>query len=157
MKACTTAIVQNKDAANQVTLCRAAVEEAYHLPRKDRLFAFVYLSTAYLRNQQIDHCLSMGDKAIKMVTLEHPVDSDAAAAYLVHARCYEARRDYLRAEPDVKTAEDLQRNAWNTADPSAKPAATDALKATLRYHAMMLKGLNRDGDAIACNQEAAKL
>lgn len=164
-KDCLKAFSSHADAAKTVVPCEKAAELAAFFPPTERFIerrtAYVYASTAYLRNNQPTEALEYADKALAVVAQGHDDSSGTSAAWSVHAQAEAVKGDLAKASDDLTKAEDSEQIAIKEMgglnNDLVKQQYVPTLKGLLNFHAKVLNALGHKDEAQAKTDEAAKL
>ena len=127
----------------------------------ERRTAFVYASTALLRNQQPKEALDYATRAVLVVEQGHDDDSGASAAYLVRAEAEAVSGDLAEASEDCSLSEQHEREAirkMSTKDPElVRREYVPTLKSILGFESKLFAAQGNSGKAAEKTAEAAKL
>jgi TonB-like protein len=160
-QACIEAVSSNTDADQQANLCKQAAEIAQSFSDQERFIerrsAFVYASTALVRDKQFKIALDYANRAVAVVNQGHDDGAGSSAAFSVRAQAEALLGDLPSASADLTKSEDLQRSAiasMNKMDPDfVKHAYVPTLKGLLRFHAQVLSAM---GDADQAKSKTAE-
>jgi hypothetical protein len=164
-QACIKAVSSNTDADQQASLCKQAAEIAQTFSDRERFIerrsAFVYASTALLRDKQLKVALDYANKAVAVVDQGHDDGSGSSAAFSVRAQAEALLGDLPSASADLTKSEGFERSAiasMNKMDPDfVKHAYVPTLKGLLKFHAQVLSAMGDADQARAKATEADSL
>lgn len=159
---CHQAATQNAPTEQQADLCRLAAEVADQFAPDSRFIerrsAYVYASTALLRNRESKEALRFAEKAVAVAQEGHDDGPGRAAVFTVRSEAEAASGDLVGSDRDLTRAEEEQRAAIDTpAGHELHQSYTQALAGLLRFHAKLLQAMGRDAEAQTKLQEAAAL
>ena len=127
----------------------------------ERRSAYVFASTAYLRNRQAVPALDYANKAIAVVDQGHDDGSGSSAAYSVRAQAEAATGDLGRASDDLAKAEDFERlgikQLGGPDDAFVKHQYIPVLRNLLNFHAQVLRAEGKATEAEAKEKAASSL
>jgi len=160
---CRKAVSAREDFKAAAAVCKTAADTADEFP-SDRRFiekrsAFVWASYALMYSNDLKDALVYAGKAVDVVKLGRDDESGSNAAYGVRGIVEGNLGELTAADQDLNLAEDFERKgiAWVEKDSSSlAPSYRHALVQDLRFHAQVLRGLNRPEDAQKKLDEAAK-
>ena len=160
--ACHKAVALNTSPAEQADVCRRAAEVADQFATDSRFIerrgAYVYASTALLRNRDAKEALHFAEKAVAVAQQGHDDGSGRAAVFSVRAQAKAASGDLIGSERDLTRAEEEQRAAIDSpAGHELHKEYTHVLIGLLRFHAQLLQAMGKPTEAQAKLDEAAKL
>jgi TonB family protein len=160
--ACHKAVAQNTSPAEQADTCRRAAEIADQFAHDSRFIerrsAYVYASTALLRNRELEEALRFAEKAVAVAQQGNDDDSGRAAVFSVRAQAKAALGDLVGSDQDLTRAENEQRAAIDgPAGHELHKEYTHVLIGLLRFHAQLLQAMDKPAEEQAKLDEAAKL
>jgi TonB family protein len=145
------------------SVCKQAAETAEEFAPDGRFIekreAFVSAAWAFLDNGDLKTALTYAVKAIDVVKLGHDDDAGSNAAYCVRGLIEGKLGELEAADQDMVLAEDFERKKIVWAEQvGLEPSDSYRrdLGRDLRFHAKVLKGLNRPDEAQKKLDEAAK-
>ncbi|MFC5864371.1 hypothetical protein ACFPT7_18845 [Acidicapsa dinghuensis] len=145
-------------------MCRKAADIASEFSPDNRFIekrsAFVYAATAIANSGDLNNAIPYAKKAVAVVSLGHDDNSGSSAAYSVLGELEALTGNFADGDHDLTTSEDYERKGivWaETNAASLAPSYRGTLAKDLRFHAELLKHLNRPEDAQAKLDEANKL
>lgn len=164
-RACIKAVSSNIDPGQQADACKQAAEVAQAFSDQERFIerrgAFVYASTALLRDKQPGLAVDYANKAVSVVEQGHDDGSGSSAAYSVRAQAEAQLGELATASDDLDKAEAFQRKAiaemGTTNADFVKHQYLPVLKGLLNFHAQVLSALGKPDESEAKSSEAAKL
>jgi TonB family protein len=164
-RACMKAVSTNIDPAQQAETCKQAAGIAQTFSSQERFLerrsAFVYASTALLRNKQLKEALDYSNKAVSVVEQGHDDGAGSSAAYCVRGQANAQLGNLVEASDDLTKAEDFEQNAivevGGITNDFVKHQYVPVLKGMLNFHAQILSALGKTKEAEAKVAEAAKL
>lgn len=161
---CTKGVLAHKNDGDTASVCKQSADVASGFPDGPRFFekrsAFVYAAIAFANIGDLKQAQVYADKAVAEVKLGHDDDSGDNAAYSVSGHIQAFLGDLAGADQDLNIAEDHERKAvlWAQKEsPSMVQNHQHVLRDDLRFHAEVLKRMNRSVDARTKLDEAAKL
>lgn len=147
-----------------VSECRQTAMLADDLPMEGnyvaKRFAYVYAASAYADIGDFKGALPWAVKAVDVIKLGHDSDSGSSAAYEIKGLIEGNLEDLLAADRDLAAAEDYERKGILDTEkdsPNVIENYRRVLARDLRYHAKVLQGLNRPGEAQKMLDEADQL
>jgi len=162
--ACHQSFSAKEPAEATAKVCGKAAEVASQFTTDERFIerrgAFVYASTAYLRNKQSSEALRYVDKAVEVVAQGHDDGSGSSAAYSVRAQAEAAGGDLPAASNDLDKAEDFERLGIRQLADSpdlVKHEYIPSLRNLLNFHAQVLQAMGKRQQADEKIAEASKL
>jgi len=149
---CHQAVMQNAPTEQQADLCRRAAEVADQFAPDTRFIerrsAYVYASTALLRDRESEEALRLAEKAVAVALQGHDDGSGRAAVFSVRAQAEAASGDLVGSDRDLTRAEEEQRAAIDTpAGHELHKEYTHVLAGLLRFHARLLQAMGKDAEA----------
>ena len=164
-QACIKAVSSNVDPTQQADACKQAASVALEFSTEERFIerrsAFVYASTAFLRNKQFKEALDYANKAVYVVGQGHDDGSGSSAAYSVRAQAQAQLGNLQEASNDLTKAEDFERDAITKMGgldgDFVKHQYLPALRGILNFHAQVLTALGKTNEAESKRAEAARL
>jgi TonB family protein len=161
---CTRGVIAHKNDGDTASICKQAADVADDFPRDQRFIekrsAFVYASIAFANVGDLKQAQVYAEKAVAEVKLGHDDDSGDNAAYSVSGHIHAFLGNLAEADQDLTVAEDNERKAvlWAQKNsPGIVQNYQHVLQSDLRFHAEVLKRMNRSVDAQTKLDEAAKL
>jgi TonB family protein len=161
-KKCVQLVSQRADPAEEVSACQQAAAAADQFAKSardiERRSAYVYYTTALIRDKRATEAVAVGEKAIAVVLQGHDDGSGSSAAYSVAAQAKAQSGDLTGADKDLEVAEDYQRKALDSpAGHALSKEYSHGLKSMLDFHAQILSAMGKDAEAHAKTEEASKL
>ena len=165
-QACVKAVSSNTDTGQQANVCKQAADVAETFSDQERFIerrsAFVYASTALLRDKQLKAALDYANKAVAVVNQGHDDGSGSSAAFSVRAQAEVLLGDLASASSDLDKSEGFERSAITNmnkmgASELVKHAYVPALKDLLQFHAQVLTAMGDADQARAKTAEADSL
>lgn len=160
---CRRAVLANKDRSSTESVCNQAAETAEQFGPDVRFIekrsGFVYAATACANNRDLVKALSWAAKAVDVVKRGHDDNSGSNAAYSTKGMIEGMMGDLAAADADLAVAENYGRKAvaWAVQE---KFEHEDSYKQSLvrdfRFHAQILKAMNRPKESQEKLDEAAK-
>lgn len=159
---CIRLVGQRADPAEQASACQKAADEADHFSQTSRFIerrsAYVYYTTALIRDKRPTEAVAVGEKAIAVVLQGHDDGSGSSAAYGVTGQAKALSGDLVGADKDLEIAEEYQRKALDTpAGHELSNSYSQTLKSLLSFHAQVLTALGKQAEAQAKLEQASKL
>ncbi|MGO9339546.1 MAG: energy transducer TonB [Terracidiphilus sp.] len=161
---CRKAVSARTDYPAAAAVCKTAADTADEFPADRRFIekrsAFVWAAYAFMYGNDLKNALVYAGKAVDVVKLGHDDESGSNAAYGVRGLVEGNLGELTAADQDLNVAEDYERKGIARVEKDASslaPSYRRALVQDLRFHAKVLQGLNRPGDAQKKLDEAAKL
>ncbi len=164
-QACIKSISSNAPPSEQAEACKKAADIAEEFSPQERFIErrsiFVYTSTAFRHNKQMQDALNYANKAVAVVEQGYDDGSGSSAAYGVRAQSEAQLGDLAKASEDLNKAEEFERSAIlrmaGTEDAFVKRQYVPVLKGMLAFHAQVLSALGKPEEAAAKTAEAEKL
>jgi len=151
------------DAAEAATICKQAADTADEFAPDVRFIekrsAFVAAATAFVANNDLKTALTYAAKAVDVAKLGHDDNSGSVAAFWVKSVIEAKLHDLTAADQDLTIAEDFERKKIVWAEQvgfEPSDGYKRAFAQNLRFHAMVLQGLNRQDEAKKMLDEASK-
>ena len=161
---CTRRVLAHQNDIETAKECQKAAEEADKFPSGQglvmRRLAYVYAAAALANVGDLKQALANADKAVAVVKLGHDDESGDNAAYSARGHIRAFLGDMEGADQDLDIAENCERKVVISAQkesPDIAPGYQHVLQSDLRFHAEVLKRINRPEDAQKKLDEAAKL
>jgi TonB family protein len=162
---CKAAVSSQQDTARQAETCSKAAQAAEMFDPGERFSerrsAFVYASTASLRNQESQQALDYANKAVLTAEQGHDDGAGASAAYSVRAQAEAVMGNLAKALNDLSKSEQYERIAIDqmttTAPELVKRRYVPTLKYILNLEARVLTATGKNVEAAAKASEATKL
>jgi hypothetical protein len=152
---CTGGVLTHKNDAETASLCKQAADVANSLPSTghyvERRMANVYAATAFANIADWKSALPYADHSVDVVAQGHIGGSGAEAAYETRSQIKAFSGDLQGAAPDADKADAFAREMVRTG------SSTGQLHKDLKFHAELLRRLNRPADAEKLAEEEAKL
>lgn len=160
---CRKALSAHSDYPAAADVCKSAADAADEFPADQRFIekrsAYVFAAYALMGNKNLNTALLYAGKAVDVVKLGHDDNSGSNAAYGVRGMVEGNLGDLSSADQDLTVAEDFERKGIAWAEQvkfEHGDSYKQALVQDLRFHAQVLKALNRSEDAQKMLDEAAK-
>jgi TonB family protein len=159
---CNQLVNQRATPEEQASACQKAADQADRFSKTSRFIerrsAYVYLTTALIRNKRPKEAVAVGEKAIAVVLQGHDDGSGSSAAYSVTGQAKAWSGDLAGSDKDIEIAENYERKAIDTpAGHELNKEYSQTLKSLLTFHAQVLTALGEQAQAQAKLDEAGKL
>jgi TonB family protein len=160
---CRKAVAARADYPAAATVCKSAADTADEFPADRRFIekrsAFVWAAYALMYNKDLSTAFVYAGKAVDVVKLGHDDNSGSNAAYGVRGIVEGNQGSLTAADQDLTVAEDYERKGIAWAEQEKFEHGDEykrALVQDLRFHAQVLRALNRPDDGQKKLDEAAK-
>jgi TonB family protein len=148
---CSRGVIAHTSSTDVADACKRAAAIADEFPRDRRYIerreAYVYAAIAFANVRDLQAALTYGGKAVDVVKLGHDGNSGGEAAYSIRGQIRAYSGDMKGGDEDMSIAEDFGR----------KGSSPAVLKRDLQFHADLLNRMNRQKEAQAKHDEAARL
>jgi hypothetical protein len=152
---CSSGVLAHKNDAETASLCKQAADVANSLPSTthytERRMVNVYAATAYANIADWKSALPYADHAVEVIEQGHVSGAGAEAAYETRSQIKAFSGDLQGAAPDADKADAFAREMVRGG------LSTGQLHKDLKFHAELLRRLNRQAEAQKLGDEEAKL
>lgn len=148
---CSRGVIAHSTNVETADACRktAAIADEFSANSRyiERRQSYVYAAIAFANVRYLKTALPYADKAVDVVRLGHDDSSGSEAAYSIRGQIRAFSGDMKGSDEDMSIAENFARKQKNSS----------SLKRDLQFHADLLNRMNRQPEAQAKLEEAAKL